>query len=45
MTYLDKPWLKGYNGEQRMQGWGRPQVWARVWVDEDLKEEMTGVRD
>jgi peptide/nickel transport system substrate-binding protein len=39
------PWLKGYSGESRMQGWGRTQVMARLWVDQDLKEEMIGVRD
>lgn len=38
------PWLKGYNGEN-YAGYYNSYVWARyVWLDRDLKEEMTGKR-
>ena len=40
-----QPWLKGYQGETRIQVWNRAATYARVWVDRDLKFEMTGVRD
>jgi len=40
-----QPWLKGYQGEGRLTCFGYGQILARVWVDQDLKHEMTGVRD
>ena len=39
-----QPWLKGYLGEKQMGG-GSGAQWARVWVDQDLKYELTGTRD
>ena len=40
-----QPWMKNYNGELRINAWGYGQVYARVWIDQDLKYEMTGARD
>ena len=40
-----QPWLKGYQGETRIQVWNRAVTYARVWVDRDLKYQMTGIRD
>jgi len=38
------PWVKGYKGEQFV-GYYDPQSWPiYVWLDLDLKEEMTGKR-
>jgi len=39
------PWLKNYNGEDRITAIARGPVWARVWTDRDLKFKMTGKRD
>ena len=34
------PWVKNYHGEQRV-GCQRPgPIWARIWIDEELKKEM-----
>ncbi|MFP4452332.1 MAG: ABC transporter substrate-binding protein [Desulfobacterales bacterium] len=34
------PWVKNYYGEQRV-GCIRPgPIWARIWIDQELKEEM-----
>ena len=33
------PWLKGFNGEF-MLGNGQYSVFARVWIDQDLKQAM-----
>ena len=40
-----QPWLKGYRGENCPQAVGKAPAWARVWIDEDLKYQMTGQRD
>jgi len=40
-----QPWLKGYWGQQAIVAIAWAPVWARVWIDEDLKFEMTGTRD
>ena len=40
-----QPWLKGYQGEERLIGVAYGPTWARVWKDQDLKYEMTGTRD
>ena len=40
-----QPWLKGYQGEDRITSVAFGPTWARVWVDQDLKYEMTGKRD
>jgi peptide/nickel transport system substrate-binding protein len=34
------PWVKNYGGEQRGGG-GRPgPVYARIWIDQELKKKM-----
>jgi len=41
------PWLKGYHGEVSMEQtieYGAHTVYRFVWLDLDLKEEMTGRR-
>ena len=35
-----QPWLKSYNGEFHMGRANMAAVWARVWVDQDLKQSM-----
>ena len=40
-----QPWLKGYQGESRIQVWNRAVTFARAWVNQDLKYEMIGVSD
>ena len=40
-----QPWLKGYQGEDRITSVAFGPTWARVWIDQDLKFEMTGARD
>lgn len=39
-----QPWLKGYRGERGMGATSGEQVWARVWIDQDLKFDQTGQR-
>jgi len=39
-----QPWLKSYNGEVTLDAWWSWAQLARVWVDQDLKYEMTGSR-
>jgi peptide/nickel transport system substrate-binding protein len=39
------PWLKGYQGEIRLVVAAEGHTFARAWVDQDLKYEMTGTRD
>jgi len=36
------PWMKGYTGETRSCVWGVSQIYARVWIDQDLKAEILG---
>lgn len=39
-----QPWVKGYHGERYIT-YICPTVWPKyVWIDRDLKEEMTGRR-
>ena len=38
------PWLGGFNGETGLGGGMRQTVLSRVWVDSDLKYELTGQR-
>ena len=39
-----QPWMVGYNGEHTLGG-GRTYLYlSRVWLDSDLREEMTGTR-
>ena len=37
-----QPWLKGYQGERQLQAVALAPTWARVWIDQELKEEITG---
>lgn len=39
------PWLGGYRGETFLGMYQVGAVFARLWVDQDLKYEMTGIRD
>jgi peptide/nickel transport system substrate-binding protein len=45
-TYrLWQPWLKGYQGEIRLVVEAEGHTFARTWVDQDMKYEMTGQRN
>ena len=35
-----QPWIKGYNGEGGLGGLMKMPLFARLWVDQDLKKEM-----
>ena len=37
---LSQPWFKGYNGEACMGNWQFQDLFARIWIDQELKEEM-----
>ena len=37
---LSQPWVKGYNGEASMGNWQWGELFARVWIDQELKAEM-----
>lgn len=38
-----QPWIKNYHGEESLGAYYCPgQVWARIWIDQDLKMEMIG---
>ena len=39
-----QPWLAGYNGEVSMGGGMHYVHLSRLWLDADLREEMTGTR-
>jgi peptide/nickel transport system substrate-binding protein len=34
------PWVKNFNGELRVGAHRSAPIWARVWIDEDLKKKM-----
>ena len=34
-----QPYLEGYSGEG-IGWWGSQHLWARLWIDQDLKESM-----
>ena len=34
------PWLKNYHGEYNLGGLSEGPLFARIWVDQELKEEM-----
>ena len=38
------PWLKDYHGEYSPGCWNLWGYWTYVWIDQDMKEEMTGRR-
>ena len=37
---VTQPWLKGYNGEGDLGSLQRMPIYARLWIDQDLKREM-----
>ena len=37
---VTQPWVKGHNGEYYMGAWNWNAVYARVWIDQNLKEQM-----
>ena len=37
---VNQPWVKGYNGEWNMGRAQRNTLFARLWIDQDLKEAM-----
>ena len=42
------PWLKGYHGEVGMgpdPGYGNNGIYRFVWIDQDLKYEIAGIRE
>ena len=39
-----QPWMVGYNGENTLGGGNFHAFLSRVWLDADLREEMTGTR-
>ena len=39
-----QPWMVGYNGEHNLGGGTHLLPLSRVWLDADLREEMTGTR-
>ena len=43
--YFWNPWLKSYNGEMTLTAWNYNDKYSRIWIDRDLKYEMTGTRD
>ena len=44
MYHMWWPWVKQYNGEHKTYGGRYNSFWQYPWVDQDLKEEMTGRR-
>jgi len=40
-----QPWIRGYNGETSSRAWSWDFRLTHVWVDQDLKYELTGTRD
>ena len=37
---VTQPWVKGYNGEATMGDWQFRDIFARLWIDQELKAEM-----
>ena len=40
MFQFAHPWVKGWNGEANMANWNDYTIFARFWIDQDLKKEM-----
>ncbi len=40
-----QPWLKGFKAENQLGGQNYGFVWARVWVDRNLKLQIAGIKD
>jgi peptide/nickel transport system substrate-binding protein len=38
--HVTQPWVKGYNGEASMGNWQWGELFARIWIDQELKAEM-----
>ena len=38
--HVSQPWLKGYNGEYGLGLTNTNSLFARLWVDKELKKEM-----
>ena len=38
--HVSQPWLKGYNGEGAFGNMNWKTLFARLWVDQELKKEM-----
>ena len=34
------PWVVGYNGQQQLGEMDRNLIWARLWIDSELKKAM-----
>jgi peptide/nickel transport system substrate-binding protein len=39
-----QPWMKNYDGQRCLVFLGTGTIYARVWLDQDMREEMTGKR-
>ena len=37
---VTQPWVKGYNGEATMGDWQFRDIFARLWIDQELKKAM-----
>ena len=37
---LWQPWLQGYNGERKEDAWDSGRRWARVWIDQEMRDAM-----
>ena len=40
IVHVTQPWLKGYNGEYHLGYNNTNALFARLWIDQDLKNEM-----
>ncbi len=40
-----QPWYHGFNGEGYMGGGEASSLYARYWIDQDLKFKMTGIKE
>ena len=34
------PWVKNYEGELYAAGWSHAPIFARLWIDQELKKKM-----
>ncbi len=44
LTVLWQPWVKHYSGEYQVGYYDSYMYVPYIWIDQDLKEEMTGMR-
>ena len=40
MFQFAHPWVIGWNAEANMANWNDYMIFARFWIDQDLKKEM-----